>query len=277
MSQSPQQGPSPVGPGYGNYSTPPAQYSRGSGGNKSVLIIILIVLGVFFGGGVLTIGLLVALLLPAVQSARQAARQMQDTGNMRLVGLAMLNYESAYKRLPAPAATNSKGEKVWSWRVSILPFVEEVKRYQAIDFMDMQPWNNPKNKVLQEASPAVFQSVQVNHPLGSQACNIFVISASEPATVSPIFVEGTNTRLSEITDGTSYTLLAIMLRKHSTQWANPSNLTIDEAYGYIQQEDQDVLAVFADCSVQSLPVNIDRATFEAMVTRDGGEVVDLPE
>ncbi|MBU6238627.1 MAG: DUF1559 domain-containing protein [Planctomycetes bacterium] len=276
MSQFPQQNPQTPGSGFGNYSAPPPQYKASGSSNKSVLIIILIVLGVFFGGGVLTIGLLVAL-LPAVQSARQAARQMQDSNNLKVVGLAMHNYESVYKRLPAPAAINSKGEKVWSWRVSILPFIEEVNRYQAIDFQDMQPWNNPKNKVLQEASPAVFQSVHVNHPPGSQACNVFVISAPEPASVSPIFVEGENTRLPEIIDGTSYTLLAIMLRKHSTEWANPANLTVDEAYGYIQQEDQDVLAVFADGSVRSLPVNIDRATFEAMVTRNGGEVVDLPE
>lgn len=277
MSQFPQQNPQTPGSGFGNYSAPPPQYKASGSSNKSVLIIVLIVLGVFFGGAVLTIGLLVALLLPAVQSARQVARDMRDNVNLRSVGLAMLNYESAYKRFPAPSATNSKGEKVWSWRVSILPFVEEVNRYQAIDFMDMQPWNNPKNKVLQEASPAVFQSVQVNHPRGSQDCNVFVISAPEPASVSPIFVEGQNTRLPEITDGTSYTLLAIMLRKHSTEWANPANLTVDEAYGYIQQEDQDVLAVFADGSVRSLPVNIDLATFEAMVTRNGGEVVNLPE
>lgn len=277
MSQSPHQDPSPAGSGYSNYSAPPAQYRPSPGGNKSVLMIILIVLGVLFGGGVLMIGVLVALLLPAVGAARGAARKMQDNVNLRQVGLALLNYESAYRRFPTPAATNSKGEKVWSWRVSILPFVEEVNRYQAIDFMDMQPWDSPKNKILQEASPAVFQSVLAQHPPGSQACNVFIISASEPATVSPIFVEGQNTKIAEITDGTSYTLLAIMLRKHSTEWANPKNLTIDEAYGYIQQEDQDVLAVFADCSVRLLPVNIDRATFEAMVTRNGGEVVDLPE
>jgi prepilin-type N-terminal cleavage/methylation domain-containing protein len=49
------------------------------------------------------IGILVALLLPAVQAAREAARRTQCENNLRQVGLAVLNYESAYKSLPASA------------------------------------------------------------------------------------------------------------------------------------------------------------------------------
>jgi hypothetical protein len=276
MSQFPQQDPFSAGSGFGGYSKPPAQGSGNSGGNK-VVMIILIVLGAVFGMGVLIIGVLVALLLPAVGAARDAARRMADSNSMRQVSLAILNYESAYKRLPPPEVTNSQGEKVWSWRVALLPFVEEVGLYQSIDFMDMQPWNSPKNKFMQGESPRVFQSLRANHPRGSQACNVFVISAPQPAKVVPAFVEGEQARIGDFEDGLANTIVAIMLVKHSTEWANPANLTIDEAYKYIQQEDKIVLAAFADGSIHPLPVTIDRATFEAMVTRNGGEVVRLPE
>ncbi len=72
------------------------------------------------------IGILVALLLPAIQSAREAARRMKCSNNLHNIGLACLNYESTKKTLP-PASTLAKGESQsgLGWPVLILPFVEE--------------------------------------------------------------------------------------------------------------------------------------------------------
>ena len=66
------------------------------------------------------IGILIALLLPAVQAAREAARRMQCTNNLKQIGLAMHNYESQWKTLPFGAYGNHV-----TWATGILPFIEQ--------------------------------------------------------------------------------------------------------------------------------------------------------
>ena len=76
------------------------------------------------------IGILVGLLLPAVQAAREAARRMQCGNNLKQLGLALLNYESANRRLPScRTATTS-----FSAFGSLMPYMEQSTVHQLIDF-----------------------------------------------------------------------------------------------------------------------------------------------
>src|SRR5690349_17127173 len=72
------------------------------------------------------IGVLVALLLPAVQAAREAARRTQCSNNLKQIGLALLNYEDVGKSLPVGATGPSpKGGYGTAWGVAILPYLEQ--------------------------------------------------------------------------------------------------------------------------------------------------------
>src|SRR5512134_1594864 len=84
------------------------------------------------------IGILVSLLLPAVQAAREAARRMQCGNNLKQLGLGLHNYESTYKTLPsgwiaspgfthtsATTGTGIDGQANWGWPAFILPFIEQ--------------------------------------------------------------------------------------------------------------------------------------------------------
>ncbi len=87
------------------------------------------------------IGILIALLLPAVQSAREAARRLQCANNIRQLGLGMHNYHAAHNILPPPGQhyrdryTNSTTTSAaHSWAVSLLPYIEQSPLYDMYDF-----------------------------------------------------------------------------------------------------------------------------------------------
>lgn len=79
------------------------------------------------------IGVLVALLLPAIQAARDAARRAQCSNNLKQIGLAVLNYESAKKKFPAGRRVKTDASQdlpSWStWSIDILPYMEETGVY----------------------------------------------------------------------------------------------------------------------------------------------------
>jgi len=96
------------------------------------------------------IGVLVALLLPAVQAAREAARRAQCTNNVKQLALAVLNYESSFKQLPPGygimtatyGGNGSGGQQIeWPWCVRLFPYLEETSLFEAIRW-DWNPGTN---------------------------------------------------------------------------------------------------------------------------------------
>lgn len=95
------------------------------------------------------IGILVGLLLPAVQAAREAARRMQCSNNMKQIGLALHNYESAHRAWPAQSSSPSPGTQYaarrGSWFTAALPFFEQDGLYKSFD--RTRHWHDPANEV----------------------------------------------------------------------------------------------------------------------------------
>lgn len=130
-----------------------AEWQASSLGNRSrlgfTLVELLVVIAI--------IAILIALLLPAVNAARESARGAQCKNNLRQLGLAVLNYESSKKRLPPGITANGedlKQEGMHSGFVYLLPYVEEQALYDLYD-QDL-PWDSPENLSIAERTVDTF-------------------------------------------------------------------------------------------------------------------------
>jgi len=79
------------------------------------------------------IGILVALLLPAVQAAREAARRMSCSNNLKQLTLATHNYHDTYKAFPMAWASGGTTQAQWGWTVFVLPFIEQGALFDQLD------------------------------------------------------------------------------------------------------------------------------------------------
>jgi prepilin-type processing-associated H-X9-DG protein len=99
--------------------------------------------------------LVIGLSLPAVPAAREAARRMQCSNNVKQILLSMQNYSERNRYFPLVMGAGPNGDPV-SWRVSLLPFLERNDLYERYD--QGQPWDSPHNEPLQHRTggPIVY-------------------------------------------------------------------------------------------------------------------------
>jgi type II secretory pathway pseudopilin PulG len=125
------------------------------------------------------IGTLVGLLLPAVQSAREAARRSACTNNMKQLGLVLLNFESTRKRLPAASDRGGNGNGnpggAYSWVTLCLPFLEETNLYNTMS-------NNSTRFSI--AYSSTVNSAQAQTALPQTVCPSYAGDARQGATAN---------------------------------------------------------------------------------------------
>lgn len=95
----------------------------------------------------------IALLLPGIQAARDSARRMKCGFHLKQIGLAMIQHEDVTGLLPA-AITDADGKPLLSWRVAILPYIEEKPLYER--FHLDEPWDSEHNRGLIPLMPEVY-------------------------------------------------------------------------------------------------------------------------
>ena len=220
---------------------------------------------------VAVVGVLVALLLPAVQAAREAARRNQSMNNLKQIGLSLLNYENAYNQFPARAVFDKEGKPLLSWRVQMLPYLEESALYK--QFHLDEPWDSPNNKPLIARIPPTFCNPA--RPVDGKTNYL--------APVGPgLMFEGTSSRkMNQITDGTSNTILVVEANEErAVEWTKPDDLDVNldkPLAGLGQFNPNGILAVFGDCHVDRLPNDISPDVLKALFTIGGGEPVSVDQ
>lgn len=215
-----------------------------------------------------TVGILTGLLLPAVQSAREAARRMSSSNNLRQIMLSLLNYESAYREFPGRVVKSEDGQPLLSWRVMVLPFLDEEELFK--EFHLDEPWDSEHNIRLLERMPAVYANPRVATLPGHTA---YLAPYGEDAGWPE-----DNFRISTITDGTSNTIAVVEASGQlAVPWTKPDDFDIDQPMDDAwMPPGSGANAVFFDGSVRFLSRFVDAQSLRAMFTLDGGESARLP-
>ena len=181
--------------------------------------------------------------------------------------LALLNYESAYKRFPPRASSDKEDDKpLLSWRVAILPFIEENQLYQ--EFKQDEPWDSEHNIRLLDRMPNIYKHPNIDTPPGH---TVYVAPYGE-GTGWP---EGT-LRFRDITDGTSNSIALVEVKGElSVPWTKPEDLNLDEHPGASWIEETGAWVAFFDGSVQRVSAFVADEVLAAFFTINGGEVVSV--
>ena len=240
---------------------------------------------------VLIVGaLLIAIFLPALRMPREAARRMQCINHLKQIGLALHNYESQYGCFPPAYVPGPDGKPWHSWRVLILPYIEEQPLYTAYRFDE--PWDGPNNRQLAASTPAPYVYVCPSSNkwrTRSGATSYFAVVG--PKTAWP---GATPRRIDEISDGTSYTILVMEAHGLGIHWMEPADLDFDQLaaqtepdpgiIGPVAHPDEPgffhvaeggrIHVAFADTSVHALPWGVDGEALAPLLTAQGGEDAD---
>jgi prepilin-type N-terminal cleavage/methylation domain-containing protein/prepilin-type processing-associated H-X9-DG protein len=188
------------------------------------------------------IGVLIALLLPAVQAAREAARRVQCVNNLKQLGLGLHNYESVAGALPPPFVQTGSGSTItwsngWSAHARILPFMEQGAAFNAINFS--MRYGLPQNTTVaqltvslflcpSEVNPAPRQTATFQYGVTNYAWNmgdwyVWGGFGTPPANRAPFEVNHSR-RFADIRDGLSNTIAASEVKAYQPNLGNCGGL-----------------------------------------------------
>jgi RNA polymerase sigma factor (sigma-70 family) len=204
---------------------------------------------------------------PKDDAAKQLEIRQQSAEYLSQLALAMHRYLDKHEHFPAAAISKDK-KPLLSWRVEILPFLGLGDLYK--QFKLDEPWDSQHNKKLLAKMPKVFLPAGVTtEEAHSTYYQVFVGKHT-------VFEPGQKIGVANIPDGTSNTLL-IVEAKTAVPWTKPADIAYAPdkevpALGGIWADGFNVS--MADSSVYFLKRGIDPTIINALITRNGGEVID---
>ncbi|HKB05682.1 MAG TPA: DUF1559 domain-containing protein [Gemmataceae bacterium] len=205
-----------------------------------------------------------------------AASRQKTINNLKQIGIACHNFHDTMNHLPMNV-TDPTGKPILSWRVLLLPYLEQDNLYKQLDLT--KAWDDPRNARLLEKMPDVFRVYgRSGHEKGLTYFQM-PMSPRPIAGGDPFLVPGRRLSLVGIPDGTSNTIMVVEAAD-GVNWARPDDLRFDQLrMEKVGAPDRKWFhALFADGAVRTLRKDkLDITMLRALMTVNGGEVVTIPE
>ncbi len=189
----------------------------------------------------------------AVSPAAAAKDKVTRMNNLRQIALAMLNFESAHMSLPARFSKAADGTRLLSWRVHILPFMDQNELYEK--FKLDEPWNSPHNKKLITEIPDVYKAPGME---GERGRTSFVGIEHEESVLAPPKKPDSpiGKRLGKYKHGASNSISVIFTTaaEDAVTWTQPTDLIVDIKKPFddlVKNDDKPLTCAVLDGSVHS--------------------------
>jgi hypothetical protein len=221
--------------------------------------------------------LMIALLLPAIGQVQDAAAREKSKNNLKQIGVGMDIYDQSFDHLPAADAPygdqpGKRGEYPVSWRVLLLPFIEQGNLYRKYRFDE--PWDGPNNSLLLKEMPKTYRHPSANSPEGYTHYRVFASRPGlEPAAV---FIDGLPTPKWSGTRGNRSSTILIVEAEEAVPWTKPEVLVFDPSQPLPKlggQFKRGYNVVLADGSTRFLRNDVPEDKLRAWITGNGGEAV----
>ncbi|HEY1598016.1 MAG TPA: DUF1559 domain-containing protein [Pirellulales bacterium] len=219
-----------------------------------------------------------AILVPAIGSAREAARRATCQCRLKQLGLALQNYISAFGTFPPAYVADDEDRPMHSWRALVIPYFEATELTNAYDLSE--PWDGPNNRKLIDHMPYnIYRCASDFHATPGTSNFVAVVG---PETLWP---GAASRKPDEVSDGLSNTIAVVEVADLDIPWTQPRDLefanipfAIDPpAAGGIRSKHKAhaTNVLLADGSVRFL-ADIDPATLRALLTAAGNETASVP-
>ncbi|MHB0960963.1 MAG: DUF1559 family PulG-like putative transporter [Pirellulaceae bacterium] len=215
-------------------------------------------------------------LFRAIRDLRDTAIAMGAECHLNQLQLALHNYHDSQGCFPPAYLVDNDGTPIHSWRVLILPFIEENELYEAYRFDE--PWNGPNNLKLAEQMPQIFH--MPNDPFPTTTTNIVAVVGPETA-----FPGSGCTQRDDFTDGLDNTILVAEITSSGICWLEPRDLHVEDMSFSVNDPKTPSISssrrrgpyvVFADSiHTYRLSPSLDPEALKAVTTRSGGEQMCL--
>jgi hypothetical protein len=210
------------------------------------------------------------LLLPAVQKVREAANRMSSANNLKQLALAMHNYNETYGSFPPAAVYDKRGKPLYSWRVLLLPYLENQNLYE--QFHKDEPWDSPHNKTLIQQMPKIFRD-PLDPPDTSMTRYQVLVGGGALFDRGPPLHQPAGPRVADVTDGLANTIM-IVESANPVSWTKPEDLTYDPTGPLPAFKPEGFNAVFADGAVHFVKKGTSEQQLRGAITRSGNERIN---
>lgn len=206
---------------------------------------------------------------PIVKRIKDAQQRNLRKNNMKMIGLAFHNYHDIYSRFPGHGSDATGKRKGLSWRVHLLPSLDQSKLYEK--FKLDEPWDSKHNKKLIDQMPAVFKSPGVTAK-NKTSIHVFVGKGT------PFGLKSGGVRFRDVVDGTSNTILAVEAGADKADiWTKPGGLPFDpkkdplKSLGKLKEDG--FLMLLMDGSVRYVHKKIRTTILKRLIQHQDGMVI----